>query len=154
MKMNLAQFLDQISFLEPLDYKKLRSGTEICFTRVHEENVWFHMFGAALMAQVREGKDVLSVCKEYVIRGNALLYTWKVTVKDLPWFIEALPRMDKTIENQRNYKQEIDPRTGEGRVSLLGIPDGYSPTDLPRGLSATATSGGMHESSSGGIRER
>ena len=142
--MTLQDFLAQISILEPVDYKRLPSGTEVCYMRVHNTDAWMHMFGQVLIAQSRERKDVVSVSKEYLVRGTAVVYAWKVIVKDLGWFIERLPRTDRIADQQRNFVQNIDPATGLGTVSLLGMPKGFSPSPKTPGggrggVSATAT---------------
>lgn len=139
--MSLRNFLGQISILEPVDYRRLPSGTEVCYLRVHDLDTWFHMFGEVLIAQARERKDVVSVSKEYLVRGGSVVHAWKLIVKDLDWFMDRIPRTDKVAQRQTSYVQNIDPRTGLGSVTLLGMPKGFSPSpETPgggRGVSAT-----------------
>ena len=126
--MTLSEFLNDISVFEVLESTTTSSGTEICLGRVSRDDVWFNMFGAALMAQQKRGLDFLSVSKQYLIQGEDLGFLWKVTSKDVKMLEDFMPRIDKTLDEQRKYKPNVQGGTlvdeeGEADIPLMGMRD-------------------------------
>ena len=123
--MLLSDFLRELSIFEPVEYTKTARGVEICLGRVPTDerstNAWFQMVAQMLMAQDKEKVDKVSVSKQYIIKGNALVYFWKVVCKDPKWLSTHMPRIDRTVDAQRNAVSNIDPDTGVGEMTLPGV---------------------------------
>jgi len=128
--MRLSNLLGSISVFEVVDYSRT-SKTEICLGRVVQgdkkaENVWFNMIAQTLMLQDKKRVDVVSFSKQYLLRDDALIYLWKVVSKDTAWLEESMPRIDKTLEWQRDAVNEVGLKEGPrgevwGRMSLPGV---------------------------------
>jgi hypothetical protein len=122
--MRLDELLNDLYVFEVVDYTRTKSGKEICLGRTTNEEksdeIWFHMFGAVLMAQLRKRQDFLSVSKQYLIRGDSLVYLWKIVCTVTDRLREYIPRVDKTYKAQQQYSMKINP-DGTGEATLLGM---------------------------------
>ena len=123
--MLLSDFLRKLSIFEPVEYTKTTRGVEICLGRVPTDErstqAWFQMVAQMLMAQDKEKVDKVSVSKQYIIKGNALVYFWKVVCKDPEWFSTHLPRIDRMVEFQKTAISNIDPNSDHWEMSLPGV---------------------------------
>lgn len=142
--MNLSDFLNTVSVFEVVDYSRT-DKTEICLGRVRadsdgrSEDAWFNMIARTYLAQDRDRVDAVSFSKQYLLKDDALVYLWKVVSKDTHWLSENMPRLDKTLEWQREAVNEVGLREGKngeiwGRASLPGVKDkleiGPQPEDI------------------------
>jgi hypothetical protein len=123
--MLLSDFLNDLSIFEVVEYNKTSRGVEICLGRLDTDarslDAWLRMVGHMLMSQEKEKVDKVSISKQYLIRGNALVYLWKVVCKDSAWISTHMPRIDRTVDAQRNAINNIDPLTGVGEMTLPGV---------------------------------
>lgn len=146
--MNLSDFLGSISMFEVVEYSG-PGKVEICLGRVkegkerREEDAWFNMIAQTLALQVRSKTDVVSFSKQYMLKGDALVYLWKIVSKDTQWLVENMPRIDKTVEWQRNAVVEVGLSEGPrgetwGRVSLPGVQGGLRLGPQPEDIGQTS----------------
>jgi hypothetical protein len=123
--MLLSDFLKELSVFEPVDYTRTPRGVEICLGRVPEDdatiNAWLQMVGQMLMAQDKEGVDKVSVSRQYLIRGGSLIYLWKIVCKDSKWLSTHMPRIDRTLDWQRQAVSNIDPNSDRWEMTLPGV---------------------------------
>lgn len=133
--MNLSELMNSVSIFDAVDYSKTRE-TEICLGRVRQgnspedtkanEDAWFNMVYQTLVLQIKGKKDAVSFSKQYLIRDDELIYFWKVVCRDIDWLDTNMPRLDKTVEWQREAVNETglsEGKKGEvwGRMSLPGV---------------------------------
>jgi hypothetical protein len=129
--MSLSEFMNSISLFEVVDYSKA-GRTEVCLGRVkqgsnhREEDAWFNMIAQTLSLQIQMKVEAVSFSKQYMLKGDALVYLWKIACKDLEWLKNHMPRIDKTLEWQREAVFQTGLQEGErgeiyGRMSLPGV---------------------------------
>lgn len=124
----LDAFLKNFDIFEVVEYTKTPRGVEICLGRVDEEalDVWLGMIAQMLMAQRTAKEEYVSVSKQYFIKDTSLVYLWKIVCRDVEWFIDHVPRIDKTLKWQKDYTQVVGQK-----IPLKGGGEKWGEATLP-----------------------